>query len=80
MSSLLSSRPSALFPPAFTLKLDDHGHRTDVLGGRALILIFPFLVQHVTGAHWSEVGEEGNMGMGRGGGIWAAVPGCLREH
>lgn len=37
------------------------------------ILIFPFLVQHVTGPNRSEAGEEGNIGMGAGEGIWAAL-------
>jgi len=44
------------------------------------ILVSPFQVQRVTRPNWSEVGEEGHIGMGAGGGIWAAVPGCLHEH
>lgn len=44
------------------------------------VLIFPFLVQRMTGPNWSEVGEEGTIGMGAGGGTWTAVPGCLHEH
>lgn len=37
-------------------------------------LIFPFLVQRVTGPNWSEVGEEGNNSMGRGEGGLGCCP------
>lgn len=47
-ASLVSPMPSALFNPAFTLKLYNQGHKVYALGGRPIILIFLSLVQHVT--------------------------------